>query len=152
MRRRGAAMIEMALALAVIGPLMAGAAGFAHAFYVIHTLQEAVWQAAKAGAQSPVERVREAGVEAALAVGGRSLKNEHVSVELIENNQRTPEVRAHIQGYKLWAPGGGWTLEGNPAARMPWTGPAASTAHRTRKPVVLSNLRSNSHLRDRTHP
>ncbi|MEZ5355995.1 MAG: hypothetical protein R2762_25455 [Bryobacteraceae bacterium] len=122
--RRGSAMLEVALVLAVLSPLVAGGLRFAYSFYLIHSLQDAVASAAEYG--SGLEYAGAAEFETAIRakVAGAEvprLDPAQVRVEVQPDAGGRPAwITVSIRGYSLPTPFSSTVLEGKPRARFPY--------------------------------
>ncbi len=154
-RRRGAALIEMAAALLVIGPLLAGAFQYGRAYSILHDLENAVDEGARFGSRYPLGPEAERLLPGAVAqrvvkVSGVSgLRPEHVAVEILHRRGAAAEVSVSIRGYRLTAPAAVWVLDGKPSAVYPVAGPRRAGI--TTAFPVLSNFRPNIPLANERH-
>ncbi len=129
--RRGSALLEAALALAVLAPLAVMAAQFAWGMYQYQSLHSVVEESARYAASSSLRD----GVEAwkadvrqfALCGAPRpcarpvvpQLQPSHIGVELVRAAGGPASVRVSIEGFTLAFPGGSRRFDGSPSAQFP---------------------------------
>lgn len=130
-RRRGSALLESALALAVLTPLAAMAAGYAWSFYQFQSLQAVVEESARFGASASLRdgeeawkaQVRQFAVCGSLEPCARpqvdGLEPENIRVELVRANGQRAAVRVAIQSFAVGIPGGSKAFDGTPSAQFP---------------------------------
>jgi hypothetical protein len=121
---RGAALIELALILAVMAPIVVGGAQFGYAFYLIHQLEDAVGDAAEFASKSEYrspEEFRIAVQDRALSHQIPGLQPEHIRVSLEpDSTGRQRWVSVAIQGYEVRTPFAVRRLDGRPRASLPY--------------------------------
>ncbi len=134
--RRGSALIEFAVAMAIVTPVFVGAVQFFGAYSVVGNVQQATIEGAQAAASLPYDSASEAtppafrrAVEDAVlrsAIPG--LRREHIRVAMRFDRGRPSEVEVSISGFGIAAPGGPISLNGRPRAVFPYRGhwPAAA--------------------------
>lgn len=133
-RRRGTALLEAALCVAVLAPLAVMGLEYAYALYRMEEVRMAVERAARWSATAPIgeseagfaERVRGVAAYGAaqVAAGPKTprlagIGPDKFSVELRKDGGRVVAVRVAASGIRLNWPGGGRVLRGEPAAEMP---------------------------------
>jgi hypothetical protein len=109
--RRGSALLEFALGLAVLTPAFAYGVMYLQSFYWMSELEDAVRRGAEAAMRSGDEALVR---QAVLQQGVPGLRGEHVRVKWEEKR-----VTVSVEGYGLKAPGGEIRLAGRPRAMMP---------------------------------
>lgn len=131
--RRGSALLEAALALAIFAPLAVVAGRYAWGYYQYQSLYSAVEGAARYGAASSMldgVDAWKAGVRRYAVCGSPKpcteprvprLQPENVQVELVRDTGASAAVQVSIQGFTLTLPGGRRTFDGAPSARFPRT-------------------------------
>ena len=136
-RARGSALLEAALALAVLAPLAVVAGRYAWSFYQFQSLYSVVEEAARFGASASLrdgedawrENVRQfalCGAPSPCAYPRiESMRPENVRVELVQPAGAPPSVRVSIQGFNVAVPGGSKHFDGAPSAQFPRLEPAA---------------------------
>ena len=118
--RRGSALIEFAVALAMLAPVFTYGMLYLMSFYWMHELVDGVRRGADVAMRTPEEaEVR----KAVLSAGVPGLKEENVRIDWDERR-----VTVSIVGYGLKAPGGEVRLEGRPRATMPRLEPRSAHA------------------------
>ena len=129
-RGRGSALIEFAIALAVLTPIFVGGWQFFEAYLLVEDIHQAVIQGAQSAASLPYDSLNETPTsEFRLAVENAvirpsipALRREHLKVTMHFAAGRPAEVEVRVAGYKLGVPGGTITLDGKPKAQYPFRG------------------------------
>lgn len=136
--RRGSALLEAALVLAVLAPLAVMAGRYAWGVYQVDTLHTMVDAAARFGATAPLGAGEEAWKQAVRrqAICGKpgpcasgrlpGLRESNIRVELVREPGAPPMVEVAVEGFTLPTPAGDRTFHGKPSARFPYTGVAAA--------------------------
>jgi hypothetical protein len=123
-RARGSAMVELALVLALLSPMVASGLRFAYSSYLVHALQDAVADGAEYGsglAYVNDEAFRSAVRERVLSRSVPRLDSAHVSVEIEPGPGGDPRwIVVAIHGYPLPTPVSTKVLDGKPRARFPY--------------------------------
>lgn len=134
--KRGSALLEAALALAVLAPLAVVAGQYAWSFYQFQSLHTVVEETARFGASANMRDGEEAWRENVrrFALCGTPmpcarprvplLRPENVRVELQRPERAPASVRVSIQGFSVAIPGGGRRFDGTPSAQFPLLEPA----------------------------
>jgi hypothetical protein len=121
---RGAALIELALILAVLAPIVVGGAQFGYAFYLIHQLEDAVSDAAQFASHTEYhspEEFRIVTQDRALSHQIPGLQPEHIRVAFeLDSTGRQRWVTVTIHGYEVKTPFVVRRLEGKPRASLPY--------------------------------
>jgi hypothetical protein len=128
-KHRGNVMIECAIGLALLGPLIVGSVQYTSSFLLIESLEQAVQSAARKAARlhwtgdAPAfeAKVRDILLRGDTEIPG--LKPENVVVELEKTGSVPRLVRISIKGYALPLPGGDRPINGAIAASYPYLGP-----------------------------
>lgn len=129
-RRRGTALLEAALCLAVLAPLAVVGARYAYAAYRLSEIETAVQEAARWAATAPMGENEEEfaacirrkaayanGEGGALRVRGAG--PEQFRIEWKREGGRIVAVKVSADGIRLEWPGAVRTLTGTPSAEMP---------------------------------
>lgn len=127
---RGSALIEFAIALAVLTPVFVGGWQFFEAYLLVEDLHQAVIEGAHSAAslpydsstETPTPEFRRAVENAVLRPSIPGLRREHLRVTMRFDAGRPNEVEVRVAGYKLGVPGGAITLDGKPKAQYPFRG------------------------------
>ena len=129
--RRGSALLEAALALAVLAPLAVLAGQYAWGFYQFQSLHSVVEEAARFGASASMsdgEEAWKAEVRQFAVCGSATpcsrprialLHPENVTVELVPVERSHTAVRVSIQGFAIALPSGSRRFDGTPSAQFP---------------------------------
>jgi hypothetical protein len=128
--RRGSALIEFAVALAVLTPVFIGGVQFFQAYLLAEEIQQAAIQAARSGAalaydsanEFPPPAFERAVQDVVLKSPIPGLRREHIKVTMRFDGGRPSEVEVRISGYKVQVPGGAIALDGKPHALYPYQG------------------------------
>lgn len=138
--RKGSALLESALALAVLAPLAVVAGQYAWSFYQFQTLYSVVEETARFGASASLRDGEEAWREIVrqFALCGapspcthprvESMRPDNVQVELLRPTGAAASVRVSIQGFNVATPGGSKQFDGNPSAQFPRIEPVPQAA------------------------
>jgi hypothetical protein len=130
-RRRGSALLEAALALAVLAPLAVVAGRYAWSYYQYQSLYSIVEGSARFGASASMRDGMEAWKSSVqqFAVCGSpkpcsqpgvpGLQTSNVRVELLRPERSPAAVRVSIQGFSVAVPGGTRRFDGAPSAQFP---------------------------------
>ena len=133
---RGSALIEFAIALAVLTPVFIGGWQFFEAYMVLEEAQAATIRGAISAAalpydsptETPTPGFRRAVEDAVLRSGVPGLQREQVGVVMHFEAGRPTDVEVRISGLRLQVPGGAITLDGNPRASYPYRGHWSASA------------------------
>ena len=134
--RRGSALIEFAVGLAILTPVFIGGLQFFEAYVTTERLQSAITRGAVSAAALPYESLNETPTaqfkrfaeDTVLESAIPGLRREHIRVSMRFDGGRPSEVEVTVSGYQLWVPGGAITLEGKPQAFTPYRGHWSASA------------------------
>ena len=130
--RKGAALIEFALALALLAPVLGAVLQFGYAFLMVHQIQDAVDRGARLASSWPPDPVtgrpradwREAVVQQVMA-GVDGLEAAQVQVDWEGRS-----VAVSLRGYRIRGWAGGWVIDGKPRAVYPYRGRVSGVPER----------------------
>ncbi len=134
--RRGSALIEFAVGLAILTPVFIGGLQFFEAYVTTKRLQGAVSQGAVAAAALPYDSANETPThefkrfaeDAVLGSAIPGLRREHIRVSMRFDGGRPSEVEVRVSGFQVRVPGGAITLDGKPQAFSPYRGHWSASA------------------------
>ncbi len=135
-RHRGSALIEFAVALAIVTPVFLGGFQFFEAYMLAGEIQQAAIRGARSAAtlpydspdQTPTPEFRNAAVDAVLQPPIPGLRREHIQVAMRFETGRPSEVEVKVVGYQIPVPGGSITLDGKPRSAYPYRGHWSASA------------------------
>ncbi len=138
MKRRGSAMIELAVAIGILAPILAGVFQFGYVLFVYNNLESAV----RGGARYASMRAYDSGGATPSAEYSAAVKNmvvygnsegtgqavvagltpEHVEILPGMKGAAPESITVAIRGYKVDAVFTSFTFEGKPSKTFPYTG------------------------------
>lgn len=141
MKKRGSALLELAVAMTILGPVLAGVFQFGYALFVYNNLESAVRGGARyasarsydssSAAPSPDYS---AAVKNMVVYGNpegtgqpvaRGLSASNVEIQANMNGAAPESITVAITGYKVDAVFTSFTFDGKPAKTFPYTGTPA---------------------------
>ena len=129
-RQQGSALIEFAIALAILTPVFVGGWQFFEAYLLTERIQTAALQSAQSAAaipydspdQTPTPAFRRAVEDIMLRSAIPGLHRDHIRVSMRFDSGRPSEVEVKVSGYQVRIPGGAITLDGKPRVLYPYRG------------------------------
>ncbi len=128
--RKGSALIEFAIWLAILTPVFIGGLQFFEGYLVTEGIRQAAIQGAQSVAglpydsltETPTPEFRRAVEDAVLRSAIQGLHRDHVRVSMRFDGGRPSEVEVRVSGFQVRVPGGAITLDGKPQAHHPYRG------------------------------
>ena len=128
--RRGSALIEFAVGLAILTPVFIGGLQFFEAYVTTERLQGAAAQGARRVAVRPYDSItavptpefQRFAQDAVLESAIPGLRRDHIRVSMRFDGGRPSEVEVRVSGFQVRVPGGAITLDGKPQALSPYRG------------------------------
>ena len=134
--RRGSALIEFAVGLAILTPVFIGGLQFFEAYVTTERLQGAANRGAQSAAamaydstnETPTPQFKRLAEDAVLESAIPGLRREHIRVSMRFDGGRPSEVEVRVSGFQVRVPGGAITLDGKPQALSPFRGHWSASA------------------------